>query len=185
MPPLTPSERMDRLNRDIVQMRIHFERFFNGAPGVTFPDVERERSRIAAELRKLRNSQLSGVEEHFRLSSLEGKFNSYSERFLRRVRRMEEGTAVAGPRTEGTGRPDAREGVELDDRMDDRAVEALYQGLYDASGGRPRFDLDSFRGYLDRQLSAIRNKTGCDRVVFRVAEEDGKTKLKARPVEGT
>ncbi|HEX6200310.1 MAG TPA: MXAN_5187 C-terminal domain-containing protein [Thermoanaerobaculia bacterium] len=185
MPPLTPSERMDRLNRDIVQMRILADRFFNGAPGVSFPDVERERTRIQAELRRLRNAQLTGVEEHFRLSSLEGKFNSYSERFQRRVRRMEEGTPLAGPRSERAERPDARAGVVLDDRMDRGAVEALYESLLDASGGRPRFDLDSFRTYLDRQLSAIRTKTGCERVVFRVAEEDGKTKLKARPVEGT
>lgn len=185
MPPLTPSERMDRLQRDIVQMRIHSERFFNGAPGVTFPDVERERARIAAELRRLRNAQLSGVEEHFRLSSLEGKFNSYSERFQRRVRQMEEGGPGAAARAERETRPDPRSGVELDERMDRRAVEALYQGLHDGTGGRPRFDLDSFRAYLDRQLSTIRTKTGCDRVVFRVAEEDGKTKLKARPVDGT
>jgi hypothetical protein len=176
---------MDRLNRDIVQMRILADRFFNGAPGVTFPDVERERIRIAAELRKLRNAKISGVEEHFRLSSLEGKFNSYSERFQRRVRRMEEGGPSVAPKTERVERTDARDGVVLDDKLDKKAVEALYETLHDASGGNPRFDLDSFRTYLDRQLSAIRTKTGCERVVFRVAEEDGKMKLKARPVEGT
>ena len=185
MPPLTPSERMDRLDRDIIQMRIHFERFFNGAPGVTFPDVERERTRIAAELRKLRNAQLGGVDESFRLSSLEGKFNSYSERFARRVKRLEEGGPSGALRREREKRPDPRSGVELDGRLESGAVEALYQGLQDGAGGRPRFDLDSFRTYLDRQLSTIRDKTGCERVVFRVAEEGGKMKLKARPVDGT
>ncbi len=182
MPPPTPSERMDRLQRDIVQMRILAERFFNGAPGVTFPDVERERQRIVAELRRLRNAQLGGVEESFRLSSLEGKFNSYSERFGRRVRELEEGGPA--PRAEREDAPDPRSGVVLDDRLDDRAVEVLYQGLRAGSGSRPRFDLESFRSYLGRQLGAIRDKTGAERVSFRVTDEDGKLKLKARPVEG-
>lgn len=175
---------MDRLDRDIVQMRIHFERFFNGAPGVTFPDLERERAKIAAELRRLRNAQLNGVEDHFRLSSLEGKFNSYSERFTRRVRQLEEGTAVAAPRRT-RAEPDPSSGVVLDRDLDASAVEALYQGLHRVSDEGPRFDLDSFRTYLGRQLSTIRNKTGCERVVFRIAEEDGKTKLKARPLEAS
>ena len=42
--------------------------------------------------------------------------------------------------------------------------------------------IDSFQTYLRRQTEAIRQKTGCDEVQFRVAEEDGKLKLKARPV---
>lgn len=185
MPPLTPSERMDRLSRDLVQMRIHYERFFNGAPGVAFPDVERERIKIGNELRRLRNAKLGGVEESFRLSSLEAKFNSYSELFGRRVRKIEEGVAPAASRDTGREETDPRAGVVLDGRLDGGAVDALYRGLHQGSGARPRFDLESFRSYLDRQLAAIRAKTGCERVVFRVAEEDGKMKLKARPVEQT
>lgn len=183
MPQPTPSERMDRLERDLVQMRIHYERFFNGAPGVELPDVERERTRIGHELKKLRNAKLSGVEESFRLASLEARFASYGELFGRRVRKLEEGVAPAAPRArEREGEPDPREGLVVDERVEDRTVEALYQGLHRSAGAGPRFDLDSFRTYLERQLSTIRSKTGCERVVFRLAEEDGKVKLKARPL---
>lgn len=175
----TPAERMDRLERELTLMRIHFERFFNGAPGVDFPGVERDRVRIGQELRKLRNTKLTGVEENFRLASLEARYSSYSELFGRRVRRQEEGEIAVPARPK---EPDAQEGLVVGMQVEDRTVEALYQGLYRQAGTHPRFDLESFRTYLERQLTAIRSKTGCDQVVFRVAEEDGKLKLKARPL---
>ena len=43
-------------------------------------------------------------------------------------------------------------------------------------------DLGSFRAYLGKQVDAIRQKTGCSDVQFRLALEDGKLKLKARPL---
>ena len=55
----------------------------------------------------------------------------------------------------------------------------------DAPGGGaegPRFDLASFGSYLQRQAAAIRAKTGCAEVQFRLAAEDGKLRLKARPL---
>ena len=78
-------------------------------------------------------------------------------------------------------RYDPREGITLGGSFDSEAVEALYQGL--ASGpDAPKFDLDSFQTYLDRQATALREKTGCSQVQFRLAAEDGKIKLKARPI---
>ena len=61
------------------------------------------------------------------------------------------------------------------------AAEALYQGLA-AGGEAARFDLGTFHSYLERQAAAIRAKTGCEGVQFRLAREDGKLKLKARPI---
>ena len=43
-------------------------------------------------------------------------------------------------------------------------------------------DLDRFGAYLERQAEAIRSKTGCREIQFRVAVEDGKMKLKAKPI---
>jgi hypothetical protein len=60
-------------------------------------------------------------------------------------------------------------------------VEALFAGLARA-GGAARLDLESFRGYLEKQAAEIRAKTGAERVQFRLAQEEGKIKLKARPV---
>lgn len=179
----TIDERMDRVDRDLRMLRVEFERFFNRAPGVEYPDLERERARIGAELRKLRNSKLQGVEVGFRLGTLEAKYASYSQLFQRRVRQIEEGVTPSGrPARRGASADPAR-GVVVAGRVKDETVAALYQGLHRQDGNRPRFDLESFRTYLERQLDTIRSRTGCDRVVFRVAEEEGKMKLKARPVQ--
>lgn len=176
---MSSTQRIDRLEQWIRQLRIEYERFFNGA--LELPP-EQLRAEIQAELRSLRSGNLKGVEDNFRLSNLEAKLNSYNELFGRRIRSQEEGRGAASVRRDTGSRHDPQHGVVVGGAVDQGAVEALYEGLHRSSGARPRFDMDSFRSYLDRQIDTIRQKTGCERVVFRVAEEGGKMKLKARPI---
>lgn len=176
------AEVFDRLDRDIKQLRVDFERFFSGT--LPFPPEEL-RVRVQAQIRGLRGINLKTFADNFRLGDLEARFNSYNELFNRRLRALEEGRrpisrAVPVP---VPSRFDPEKGIVFGDRIDPEAVEALYQGLAAAPGdGGPRFDLDSFQTYLTRQVAAIREKTGCAQVQFRLAAEDGKLKLKARPV---
>ena len=173
---------LDQLGRDVQQLRVDFERFFNGA--LPFPPDEL-RGRVQAQIRQLRGmSNLATAVDSFRLSDMEARFNSYNELFNRRLRDSEEGRHLAArpapppaPR-----RYDPAQGIVFGDRIDPQAAEALYQGLAASPGDAPRFDLDSFQTYLARQVTAIREKTGCTQVQFRLAAEDGKIKLKARPV---
>ncbi|HWM93569.1 MAG TPA: MXAN_5187 C-terminal domain-containing protein [Thermoanaerobaculia bacterium] len=174
------SEALDQLQRDIRQLQVDFERFFNG--GLPLPPEEL-RGRIQALLRNLRNTSITAPVDNFRLGDLEARFNSYNEMFNRRLRDVEEGR---GPHRVFAfvekQRFDARGGIVFGSEIDSEAAEALYRGLASGAGDGPKFDLDSFQTYLRRQTEAIRQKTGCDEVQFRVAEEDGKLKLKARPV---
>jgi len=176
------SQRIDRLDRLIHQLRVEYERFFNGA--LELPP-EQLRTEIQAELRSLRSANLKGVEDNFRLGNLEAKLNTYSEHYGRRIRNQEEGRGPATVRRETGPRHDPEHGVVMGGAVDQDAVAALYQGLHRTTGARPQFDMDTFRSYLDRQIDSIRQKTGCERVVFRVSEEQGKLKLKARPVRET
>jgi hypothetical protein len=174
-------ETLDQLARDIRQLQIDFERFFNG--GLPLPP-EDQRTRVQAQLRNLRNVNATSAVDSFRLNDLEARFNTYNELFNRRVRDIEEGRR--GPHKVFAfverQRFDPRGGIVFGSDIDPEAVEALYQGLAAGVGEGPRFDLDSFQTYLRRQTAAIREKTGCTEVQFRVAEEEGKLKLKARPV---
>jgi hypothetical protein len=177
-------EVFDQLSRDIRQLQIDCERFFNG--GLPVPPEEL-RNRIQIQIRNLRQLKITSTLDSFRLGDLEARFNSYNELFNRRLREREEGrrpgiVPVAHPERR---RYDAREGITLGGSFDPEAVEALYQGLAARPGDGPKFDLDSFEKYLARQMAALREKTGCDQVQFRLAEEDGKLKLKARPVPRT
>lgn len=173
---------LDQLGRDIQQLRVDFERFFNGA--LPFPPDEL-RGRVQAQIRQLRGmTNLATAVDTFRLGDMEARFNSYNELFNRRVRDNEEGRhpAARPAPPPASRRYDPEQGIVFGDRIDPQAAEALYQGLAATPGEGPRFDLDSFQTYLARQVNAIREKTGCAQVQFRLAAEDGKIKLKARPV---
>jgi hypothetical protein len=172
-------EALDQLARDIQQMRIEFERYFSG--GLPIPPEE-TRNRVQAQLRNLRGVTMNGAADGFRLGSLEAQFNTYNELYNRRLRDREEGRkAVSRVAAAEKPRYDPRGGITLGSRIEPEAAEALYRGLA-SGGGEVKFDLDSFQTYLARQVEAIRQKTGCEQVQFRLAEEEGKLKLKAKPV---
>jgi hypothetical protein len=175
------AEALDQLGRDVQQLRVDFERFFNGS--LPFPP-EDLRGRVQAQLRNLRNANLATAVDSFRLGDLEARYNSYNELFNRRLRDAEEGRqpGVRHAPPPAPRRHDPAQGIVFGERIDPEAAAALYQGLAAAPGDVPRFDLDSFQTYLARQVAAIRERTGCSQVQFRLASEDGKVKLKARPV---
>lgn len=170
---------IDRLDRDIKNLRIEYERFFSGAVAVP---PESLRDKIQTEIRRLRNAQTSSAEQ-FRLGSLEARFNSYGDLYQRRLRDQEEGRSRRRIPAEPSERLDPRHGVVVGETVEPEAVEALYQGLHRGSGPGPRFDQHSFQVYLEKQAATIREQTGAQRVQFRLAEEKGKMKLKAKPVQ--
>jgi hypothetical protein len=186
----TVTEAIDHLAADVRQLRVDFERFFSGALPIPPDELRR---RVQARLRQLRNVNNMSAVDRFRLGDLEARHNSYDELFTRRLRDREEGrlrTGQAPPAPPPPAPPSAYDpgaGIVIGPDPDPRAVAALYAGLTAAGapgGGAegPRFDLASFGSYLQRQAAAIRAKTGCAEVQFRLAAEDGKLRLKARPL---
>lgn len=171
-------EALDRLAADIDQLRIDFERFFQGALAIP---PEELRTQIQLRFRRLRTVNLQSAAENFRLSGLEARYNTYNELFNRRLRAHEEGRSSRGS-VEAESRFDVARGVVLDNRVETEAVEALYAGLARSAEKGPRFDLETFRGYLRQQVDALHRKTGCQGVQFRLVDEGGKMKLKAKPV---
>ena len=167
---------IERLAAWIRQFRIAGQRFLVGDVP-TPPDDLRER--IQVELRRLRSASLKGAAANFRLGGLEAQFNSQRELFGRRLRRQEQGAGAQPKKVAPKLNP--VEGVIVGDQTDVASAKALYDGLHEASG-KPKMDLERFRTYLDRQTAAIRQKTGCREIQFRVAVENGKMKLKAKPI---
>jgi len=130
----------------------------------------------------LQSSRHAGSAEQFRLGSLEAQFNSFVELFGRRLRAREKGDGV--PHSAPEVRHDPEQGVVIGAKTQDGAVEALYKGLYLRDGSRnPAMDLERFRSYISQQVETIRSKTGAQDIQFRIAEEDGKLKIKARPIK--
>ena len=167
---------IDTLARLVDKYRIDSQRFFAGDLKLP-PDELRER--ISSELRRLQNSKLPTSADAFRLGALEGRFNSHLELFGRRLRERELGTAVRRDERPEL-RHDPAQGVLM---SRDGAVEALFKGLYGQSAAGSGMDLERFRGHLRKQAEAIRAQTGAADIQFRIAEENGKKKIKAKPIK--
>lgn len=160
-------------------MKVEYERFFNGGLDTPPEDL---REAIRSELRALRHGDLKSVEADFRLGGIEARFNSLSELLGRRLRQMEEGATAPALRGRQP-RLDGERGLVVGaDGVGEQVAAALYRTLERRSKTPPSFDVATFRNYLERQLDALRVKTGCERVLFRIAAEGGRTKLKAKPL---
>lgn len=171
---------LDRLQRAIDQFRVDAQRFFVG--DLQIPPESLKES-IANDLRRLRPlATKGGTAGSYRLSSLEARFNSQVDLYERRMREQEQGARKS---VEAPAAPDPTgEGVRVGSGGADNAVETLYKSLYMRDGKPSRkMDLEKFRSYIHQQTRTIQKKTGASGVNFRVAVEDGKMKLKARPIK--
>ena len=167
-----------KLDRDVKRFRIDYERFFSG--NLPTPP-EQLRIKIQDQIKLLRTEHIKAVSQRFRFNGLEAKFNALLVLYNRRYRDFELGRDPAiKPARPGPGF-DPVSGVIVDERPSDDAVRALYEGLYADSKRTKKTDFDSFQSYLQKQAGQIREKTGCTQVRFRIATEDGKLKLKAKP----
>ena len=178
---VTDSKReLDLLERAIRDLKIEFDKFFNGARAIPPEDL---RTRIQHRFQRLRGRQMRAFANQFRLNTLETKLNVLNEHWNRRLREMEHAAQRRSPAHLPAARgPDPASGIDLDGTSNRAEVEALYNELYSSSGRSKKTDFDSFRSYLDTQIVKLREKTGCKQVQFRVTGEGSNTKLKAKPI---
>ena len=174
---------IDRLDHEIQQLKIDFERFFNG--GLATPPEETRQS-VRVQIRSLRATPLHSLVDRFRLNTLEARFNTLNELFNRRLREREEGlgmaAAAAAARAQTDRRYDPYQGIVVGQTPPADAIEALYKELYQSDRPIPAATFNKFHNYLLGQMAEIRERSGCAEVKFRVATEGGKMKLKAKPV---
>ena len=172
-------QEVHRLTQGIEQFRIDSLRYFAGDLKVP---PEELKTQISSGFRRLRVGGIKGVADNFRLNSLEARFNSQIDLYNRKLREREQGGSRKVAKQKAA--PDPMRGVTLGKNGDSNAVEVLYKGLYLSGGSRnPSMDLEKFRSYIDRQAAVVRSKTGCEDIQFRIAVEDGKMKIKAKPVK--
>lgn len=169
---------LQALERGIEQFRIEAEKYFNGGLKLPPEDLRAHVHRLA---RVLQDKNIRPGEQ-FRLATLTARWNSLSELYGRRLREREEGrTREVRKEPVPSTRPalDPYEGIRLDPRLSGEGVETLFREL--VQRGQSRIDLETFRQHLARQLEVLREKTGSERVIARLAEENGKWKLKLKP----
>jgi len=169
---------LDALEGGISRLKIDFDRFFNGA--LPLPPEE-QRKRVKRLIREARSHRLPTFADRFHLNTLEARFNTLSELFNRKLRDMETVGTVPSARTEKRPTFPAG-GLVVGSSPDLSSVTSLYNELYNTAGRQAKTDFDSFHNYLRQQINALRKRTGCEKVRFRVSSANGKPTLKAKPL---
>lgn len=185
-------EIIKRLDQEIAVLRVESERFFNGDLRVP---PEQARTDLLTNIRTLRNSSLPTFAERFRISTLEAKFNSFNELYLRRMRKLEYGDMIqkgpaasrvkaARPKT----RQKARQSVQIAKTLDTQSpsmdtLRALYGEIQNAIPSKPLPEFQKFSQTLSNQLQQLRTKTGCREVQIKCTPNGGKLKLVVKPVK--
>ncbi len=166
MEPQTLQPKLDRLERDIKQLQIDFSRFFAG-------DLERPptalQDALGTRIQRMRAKPRATTVDRFRLNSLAARLGSLNELFDRKMRRQ------AARRQNHVKPTDA---VVAGSERGARAVRRLFHELYDEE--KTPASITSFRDFLEKKVTEIRDRTGCSSVQFRVIENDGQRSLRAR-----
>lgn len=133
-------------------------------------------------LRTLRE-RARGVQAQFQISSLESQLQSHIDLFGRRLDARERSLR----KPPEAGRPDAtldaERGVVVGATDDSAAEAALFRQLTRDPRAAEKLDPARFSKMIQQHVAAIKKKTGCREILFRVVVEGGKPKLKAKPLK--
>jgi hypothetical protein len=188
-------EDLQLLDARIKQLRLDYEQYFLGSR-------PRPPTQLRGDVQKMvafyANVPIQNTALRFKFNNLRARFFSFRRHWDETLRKIEDGSyerhvfkaelherergvrgkgkdAAAAGKTKGA--PLQQEGA--GDDLFSSYVAAREQCGQGAKGLTP----DAFQRMLKTQEAAIREKTGCKAVRFRVVVEAGKTKLKASPVK--
>jgi hypothetical protein len=183
-------EDLQVLDAKVRQLRLDYEQYFLGSrprvPSVLRGEVQKMIAYYA-------NVPIQNTALRFRFNNLRARYFSFRRHWDETVRKIEDGSyernvfkANLHERERAERRGGARGGPAA------AAPEAVpgdggrlfgeYLSARERCGLAGGVTADQFERQLRTQEAAIRDKTGCQSVRFRVVVEDGKAKLKATPV---
>ncbi len=175
---IPPELELGQIKGDLRRMEMEYRRFL--ARDLPTPPVELQKQ-IKRRIDRLRINPKLSYANRFLLQSLESNFNSLRDLYFRKTRDAEEGGRSGPVSVPERPRFNVSDGVTLGGKPTSGAVDALFGGLQERKSGS-KFNRTTFEGYLVKQIDMIQKKTGCEKVQFRLVDDGGKVKLKARPV---
>ena len=201
-------EDLAKIEEGIFKLQKEWDRFFSGQERKAPFEA---RQRLDRLVRRYIGVELRNNIERFRFQSLTAKYNTLSDLWNRKLRAIEEGRPLssvqlkhvreaeaeatatasapaaapsAGSKSMQSSAP-ARAGVRLSTlREDEQGVKDLYEQFRAAraSVGESEVKFESFRKLIAQQRSRLLEEKDAVAVDFRVALQDGKVALKAKPV---
>lgn len=200
-------EDLARIEEGTFRLQKDWERFFAGQERKAPFEAKQRLDRL---IRRYVGIEIRNNIERFRFQSLTARYNTLADMWNRRLRAIEEGrpmsstqikqarelaqeSAVAAVPPLAAARraaplaapPAARSEIRLSTlRDDDEGVKNLYDQfrLARAAVGESEVRFESFRKLISQQRARLLDEKDAVAVDFRVALQDGKVALKAKPV---
>lgn len=170
-------QELNQIELELRELEIRYEQYF---AGVEKREPSQDRDSVARRLRHFTNRRIIQTDLRFRYQNLATRYHSYSGYWDRILRLMDEGrytrhAVCKWPVAKGAP-PPPPEPVD--------PVERVYRQLLEAhqrinSGGVPP-ERGQVAAFLEKQMSAIREKFGEREVEFLVETESGKPRIKVR-----
>lgn len=197
-------EMVARLDEQLRQLKNQYDMFFAG--NRPLPPVE-DRRRFDRAIRELETIRIRDNATRFRFTNVMNKYTLYRELWSRQMREREEGPRdyrkrVAALQGEGAPNPaqrrasagaaarrvtssDGQSYIKLNGSGDAEELVALHQELSEArqKTGAGNISLEKFSTMIDTQVQGLKKKYGERDIGFRVDVENGKVKLKAKPLQ--
>lgn len=201
-------EDLTRIDEGIFKLQKEWDRFFSGQERKAPFEAKQRLDRL---VRRYVGVEIRNNVERFRFQTLTAKYNTLSDLWNRRLRAIEEGRPLSSvqlkhvreaiaegeiatplpvssipsePRSMEPS-PPVRTEVRLSTlREDDDGVRNLYEQFRSAraSVGEAEVKFDSFKKLIAQQRSRLLEEKDAVAVDFRVAVQDGRVALKAKPV---
>jgi len=199
-------EDLAKIEEGIFRLQKEWDRFFSGQERKAPFESKQRLDRL---VRRYVGVEIRNNIERFRFQTLTAKYNTLSDLWNRRLRAIEEGRplssvqlkqvreaeALAAPsvavvqsaagsrsiETPGPGRTEIRLSTL---REDDQGVKDLFEQFRAAraSVGESEVKFESFRKLIAQQRTRLLEEKDAVAVDFRIALQDGKVALKAKPV---
>ena len=179
-------EQLTRLEDDIRRLRIEFDIFFNG--GAKRPPYD-TKGRVETLLKRLGDDRTLTFAQRYRYNSLAARYNAFRDLWRRTMQGREEGRDAASA-ARASAKKETVTDVEpisficLDVHKEVGIVQELYNSLIEAKlkCGEPIDGLSfpKFHRLVAAKSDGLKERHGCDRVMFSVAVENGHVSFRAK-----
>jgi len=177
-------KRIIKLERDIDQLKKAYDRYFSGVERLA---PEKMAASVAREIRSITKTVINNTALRFRAQQAISRYQTYLVFWQKNLRDFEEGRT---PRRRLAEKPDAANsgseavlemsGSELGNSEMDEFFSNLSREYQRAGIGKVP-EKARIRQALEEQTKSLREKFACDKVVFKIVNEDGKIRIKASP----
>jgi len=181
----TMEDRLSRLEEEIRRLKIEYDVYFNG--GTKRPPYD-SKMRVESHLKRLGDDRTLNFAQRYHYNSLATRYASFRQLWRRTLQEREEGRGTgnnARQRAPDSNVPFERSEFSCTDvKHDVGTVKSVYDSLIEAKRncGESIHDLSfaKFHRLLTERTQALKEKVGCDRVLFSVDVDGGHVSFKAK-----